>query len=121
MLLSIETLLAVILFLQNVSFAKAIDRTVGPTYDPLFQNITRLCNGTDPESFNFGNCTLLIDCVYGNITPSFSQTLSIGGGIAGLLPTILVLLGLPFLDLLGWVFLRFTEKSCFLTGSPLLS
>jgi hypothetical protein len=97
MLSSIIPLFALVLFLQNVGLASAFHRTVGPTYDGLFQNLSAMCNGSDPAMYTFGNCTRLIDCVYQNVSPSFSQTLSIGASISGLLPTILVLIGMSFL------------------------
>jgi hypothetical protein len=97
----VKTCLAVLIFLVNANLAKAaVNRTVGPVYDPVFQNISRFCNGTDPRAFEYGYCGRLIDCVYENISPSFSQVLNIGGNIAGLLPTILVLIGLHSLDFL---------------------
>ena len=94
MIFSVENFFIVILLLQDV---KAFDKTIGPFYDEVFQNLTNFCNITNPQSFSYENCTGAIDCVYGNISPSFSQALSIGSSIAGLLPTILVLIGLPFL------------------------
>ena len=97
MLLGIGALLAVILFLQNAGLAEALQRTVGPSYDVLFRNVSILCNGTNQESFAFANCTALMDCVFNHLPPSFLQTMSIGGSISGLLPTILVLIGLLFL------------------------
>lgn len=84
--------LAGIILLQNAIFVRAIDRTLGPTYDSVFQNLTAVCNATNQTVIN-ARCTDMIDCVYGNVSPSFSQTLSIGANIAGLLPTILVLIG----------------------------
>jgi hypothetical protein len=94
MTLGVKACLAVLILLVNANLANAVNRTVGPTYDPVFQNISRFCNGTDPRAFEYGYCGRLIDCVYENISPSFSLVLNIGGNIAGLLPTILVLIGL---------------------------
>lgn len=85
-------LLVGILFLQNAVFAQAFKRTLGPTYDSVFQNLTAVCDATNQTIIN-SHCTDMINCVYGNVSPSFSQTLSIGANIAGLLPTILVLIG----------------------------
>ncbi|OXV10961.1 hypothetical protein Egran_01278 [Elaphomyces granulatus] len=116
----LETLFVVIL-LQDASFAGAIDRTIGPYYDEVFQNLTIFCNIINPESFSYENCTGAIDCVYGNISPSFSQALSIGGSISGLLPTILVLIGSPPLELIQTALLsphRALATCCFTIGLP---
>lgn len=75
--------------------AQTIKRTVGPATDPRFQNASRICNGSDPRVFEFRTCSLLIDCVYDNLTEAFKASLSSGTSIAALLPTILVLIGEP--------------------------
>lgn len=73
--------------------AQAIKRTVGPADDPRFQNASRACNGSDPKSFEFGTCSILISCVYENLSEALKSSLGSGTSIAALLPTILALIG----------------------------
>lgn len=52
-----------------------------------------ICDGYNIETHKFGQCTALIDCVYGKMKQVEVADAAIGGTIAGLLPTILILLG----------------------------
>lgn len=51
------------------------------------------CDGYNIETHKFGQCTALIDCVYGKMKQVEVADAAIGGTIAGLLPTILIMLG----------------------------
>jgi hypothetical protein len=87
-----------ILFVELAAFAtpaRAIKRTIGPPKDYRFQNASRICDGSDPKAFQFRTCSLMIDCVYENLTEAFKSSLSSGTSIAALLPTILALIGKP--------------------------
>jgi len=55
-----------------------------------------LCDGYNPAHYPPRRCTFLIDCVYGKMTQVQVADTAIGGTIAGLLPTIPVLLGACF-------------------------
>jgi len=52
-----------------------------------------LCDGYNPANYSPRRCTFLIDCVYGKMTQVQVADTAIGDTLAGLLPTILVLLG----------------------------
>ncbi|KAI1909912.1 hypothetical protein LOZ12_003907 [Ophidiomyces ophidiicola] len=112
---------AVVLILENNSGAKALKRTVGPVSDLTFANLSRECNGSDPELFKWGKCPGLINCVYSKMEPNYSLGTNIGSNIAGLLPTILVLIGAPPLELLQTAILsphRALATCCFTIGLP---
>lgn len=89
---SLHALLVSILLL--VSSAFAFNRTIGPTDDRRFTNASKVCQGGDPANWKFGACSLLIDCVYDQLSEAFKASLDSGTNIASLLPTILVLIGL---------------------------
>lgn len=72
---------------------QAMKRTIGPATDYRFINATKLCNSQGPKDFQFGTCSILIDCVYDNLTEAYKASLSAGTSIAALLPTILSLIG----------------------------
>ena len=73
--------------------AQAINRTIGPPGDHHWSLVIQKCNGTNPDRFQFGTCSLLIDCVYEHLGEALKASLASGSGIAALLPTILVLIG----------------------------
>lgn len=52
------------------------------------------CDGYNIETHKFGQCTALIDCVYREMKQVEVADAAIGGTIAGLLPTILIILGM---------------------------
>lgn len=52
-----------------------------------------LCDGYNPVHYAPRSCTRLIDCVYTAMTQVQVADTAIGGTLAGLLPTILTLLG----------------------------
>jgi len=80
--------------------AQAFKRTVGPPDDPRFEQASKVCNGSDPASFKFGTCSVLISCVFNNLSEALKASLSSGTSIAALLPTILALIGKPSLPAL---------------------
>ena len=69
-------------------------RTVGPPNDPRFTTASKACNGSDRKEFEFGVCSLLITCIYEELTEVVKASLSSGTNIVSLLPTILVLIGM---------------------------
>ena len=69
-------------------------RTVGPPNDPRFMTASEACNGSDRKEFEFGVCSLLITCIYEELTEVVKASLSSGTNIVSLLPTILVLIGM---------------------------
>lgn len=50
----------------------------------------RLCNASDPSSWEIYSCTRLLDCVLDNVSEIQKSDIAIGSTIAGLLPTILM-------------------------------
>ena len=80
----------VLLFFSPV---EAFKRTVGPANNIRFENASRACNGSDPNSFKFGACSALISCVYPNLSEALKASLNTGTSIVSLLPTILALIG----------------------------
>lgn len=80
-------------FLILINPVQGISRTVGPADDLRFQNASSRCSGSDPKSFEFGTCSLLITCVYENLPEALKASLGSGTSIAALLPTILALIG----------------------------
>ena len=68
-------------------------RTVGPPNDPRFISASKACNGSDRKEFEFGVCSLLITCIYEQLSEAAKASLSSGTNIVSLLPTILVLIG----------------------------
>ncbi|KAL8902934.1 MAG: hypothetical protein Q9171_007561, partial [Xanthocarpia ochracea] len=70
-------------------------RTIGPVGDDRFEIASEACDGTNRNNFEFGVCSQLIACIYDHLDEAFKASLSTGTNIASLLPTILVLIGLP--------------------------
>jgi len=104
-----------------VSRVEALQRTVGPATDPVFENVSRICNGSDPASFDFGTCSNLISCVYDHLSSAYIAGLSSGTSIAALLPTILVLIGSSPLELVQLALVsphRALATCCFGIGIP---
>ena len=109
-----------------VSRVEAFQRTVGPATNPTFENVSRICNGSDPASFDFGTCSNLISCVYNNLSQAYVVSLGSGTNIASLLPTILVLIGelcfsKPFQEhtIYCFYFLRLYFASVFITDTAI--
>lgn len=76
-----------------ISQALAFTCTIGPPGDYRFIYASEACDGSNPKKFEFGECSVLIACIYDNLDEAFKASLSSGTNIASLMPTILVLIG----------------------------
>ncbi|KAL8957178.1 MAG: hypothetical protein Q9193_005484 [Seirophora villosa] len=104
-----------------ISQALAFTRTIGPPGDYRFVRASEACDGSNPKKFEFGECSVLIACIYDNIDEAFKASLSSGTNIASLLPTILVLIGSRPIELVELAFLsphRAIAACCFTIGLP---
>lgn len=84
---------SVIVSLCSIYPTQALLRTIRPIGDPHFKRAVAACDGANPQKFQFGVCSRLVDCIYDNVSEAFKASMSSGTNIASLLPTILVLIG----------------------------
>jgi hypothetical protein len=95
MLSSLPTFLIVLIIVCHESaLVEAVHRTIGPANDPRFIAVSKICNASDPENWKFGQCSLMINCVYNNLAQALLASLGAGANIAALIPTILALIGM---------------------------
>ena len=87
------SVVSIVVSICFISPTLALKRTIGSPGDARFIRASNACDGTNPQSFEFGICSLLIACIYDKLDEAFKASLSSGTNIASLLPTILVLIG----------------------------
>jgi len=102
LLLLVLTIIAAVLAIQLAGpMAGVFHRDLG-TGTAFMPQWVILCDGYNPKHYAPRSCTMLIDCVYTAMTQVQVADTAIGGTLAGLVPTILTLLGmLPSVGILN--------------------